>query len=49
MGDIKVAIHIFLVVLVLGTGWRLASLHLIASPSTHLQHLGKGMAFQYGG
>ena len=49
MTDIKVAVHIFLIVLVLGTGWRLTSLHLIAASSTHLNHLGKGMAFQYGG
>jgi len=49
VADIKVAIHIFLVVLVLGTGWRLASLHLIAASNAHLNHLGKGMAFQYGG
>lgn len=47
MGDIKVALHIFLVVLVLGTGWRLASLHLVAAKNVHLQHLGRGMAFQY--
>ncbi len=48
MGDIKVALHIFLVVLILGTGWRVLSLHLIASSNTQLQHLGKAMSVQYG-
>jgi hypothetical protein len=48
MGDIKIALHIFLIVLVLGTGWRLLSLHLIASQNTQLQHLGKAMSVQYG-
>lgn len=48
MGDLKIALHIFLIVLVLGTGWRLLSLHLIASPNTQLQHLGKAMSVQYG-
>lgn len=47
MDDLKVAIHIFLVVLALGTGWRLTAYHLIASPNAHLQHLGIGMAVQY--
>lgn len=48
MADLKVALHIFLVVLVLGTGWRLLSLHLIASQNVQLQHLGKAMSVQYG-
>jgi hypothetical protein len=48
MGDLKIALHIFLIVLVLGTGWRLLSLHLIASQNTQLQHLGKAMSVQYG-
>lgn len=46
--DIKVALHIFLVVLILGTGWRLTSAHLIASQRTWVQHLGKAMSVQYG-
>jgi hypothetical protein len=48
MGDLKIALHIFLIVLVLGTGWRLLSLHLIASQNTQFQHLGKAMSVQYG-
>lgn len=47
MEDIKVGVHVFLIVLVLGTGWRLASYHLIASPNTQVQHLGRAMAFQF--
>lgn len=48
MDDLKVALHIFLCVLVLGTGWRLLSLHLMIAPSPQLQHLGKAMSVQYG-
>lgn len=47
MTDLKVAIHIFLVVLVLGTGWKLLALHLMVMSNTQLQHLGKAMSFQY--
>lgn len=45
--DIKVALHVFLIVLVFGTLWRLASFHLIASANPNLQHLGKGMTIQF--
>ena len=45
--DITVALHIFLVVLVFGTLWRLLSFHLVASSNTSLQHLGKAMTTQY--
>jgi hypothetical protein len=48
MPDIKVALHIFLVVLILGTGWRLTSMHLITSSNVQLAHLGKAMSVQYG-
>lgn len=41
------ALGVFLVVLVLGTVWRLASHRLMASPRAELQNLGKGMAYQY--
>jgi hypothetical protein len=46
--DLKVALHIFLIVLVLGTGWKLAALHLTVSKNTQVSHLGKAMLFQYG-
>ena len=45
--DIKVGVHIFLVVLVFGTLWRMTSYHLIASNNPHLNHLGLGMSQQY--
>ncbi len=47
MEDIKVGVHVFLVVLVFGTGWRLATYHLMASSNTQLQHLGRAMSVQY--
>lgn len=47
MDDVKVAIHIFLVVLVWGTLWRMVSYHLMASQDERLQHLGKAMITQY--
>ena len=47
MDDFKVALHVFLIVLVLGTLWRLSTFHLMASPNANLQHLGKGMSVQY--
>jgi hypothetical protein len=46
--DLKVALHIFLIVLVLGTGWKLAALHLTVSSNAQVSHLGKAMLFQYG-
>ena len=47
MTDVKVAVHIFLAVLVLGTLWRISSFHLMASQNVHLQHVGKAMTVQY--
>lgn len=41
------ALNVFLSVVVVGTLWRLASLHLAASSNESVQHLGKAMAFQY--
>lgn len=41
------ATQVFLSVLVIGTLWRLAALHLIASSNDQLAHLGKAAAFQY--
>jgi hypothetical protein len=45
--DIKVALHVFLMVLILGTVWRLSSFHLMASPNAALQHAGMAMSIQY--
>lgn len=47
MEDIKVALHVFTVVLVLGTGWRLTTYHFLAARQPWLQHLGAGMSVQY--
>jgi hypothetical protein len=45
--DVKVIAHVFLSVLIAGTLWRMATYHLMASPVTNLNHLGKAMANQY--
>lgn len=41
------ALNVFLGVLIVGTLWRLISLHLVACDSPALQHAGKAMSFQY--
>ncbi len=41
------AAQVFLSVLVIGTLWRLAALHLVASQNTTFAHLGKAAGFQY--
>jgi len=41
------AIGVFLVVLIVGTAWRLGSLRLAASNRPELKNLGAAMAFQY--
>jgi hypothetical protein len=47
LDDFKIALHVFLCVIVLGTVWRMGSLHLIASRNAHFQHLGLAMSQQY--
>lgn len=47
MDDFKVALHVFLCVLILGTGWRLLTLHMVASPNLHVSHAGRAMSLQY--
>lgn len=47
MDDFRIMVHIFVAVLIMGTLWRLASYHFIASPQPHLNHLGQAMATQY--
>jgi hypothetical protein len=42
-----VALNTFLAVLIVGTAWRLVSLHLAASGSQTYRQLGQAMAFQY--
>lgn len=41
------AAQVFLSVLVIGTLWRLMSLHLVNSNNDQAQHLGKAFGFQY--
>jgi hypothetical protein len=41
------ALHVFLAVLIMGTLWRLASYHAVASSNETVAHLGRAMAFQY--
>lgn len=41
------AAQVFLSVVVIGTLWRLASLHLVASSNESAVHVGKAMSFQF--
>lgn len=41
------AAQVFLSVLVIGTLWRLAALHMTASSNTSIAHVGKAAGFQY--
>lgn len=41
------AAQAFLGVIIIGTLWRLGSLHLVASKNESAAHLGKAMTFQY--
>lgn len=41
------AIGVFLVVLILGSAWRLTTVRLAASPRPELQNLAAAMHFQY--
>lgn len=45
--DVQVGLHIFMVVLIFGTLWRLLQYHAMASPNAHMQHLGMAMSTQY--
>jgi hypothetical protein len=42
-----VALNTFLAVLLVGTAWRLISMHLVASNNQAAKNLGAAMAFQY--
>lgn len=41
------ALNVFLLVLIMGTLFRLASYHLVASKNETVSHIGKAMGFQY--
>jgi hypothetical protein len=45
--DVQVGLHVFMVVLVMGTLWRVSQYHLMASDNPHLQHVGMAMSVQY--
>lgn len=41
------ALQAFLAVIIVGTVWKLTAMHLMTSDNDTLNHIGKGMAFQY--
>lgn len=47
MEYIKLGVHIWVSVLIMGTLWRVISYHFIASQNDTVQHLGRAMAQQY--
>lgn len=47
MEHVRLGVHIWVSVLIMGTVWRLLTLHLVASKNPSLQHLGRAMAQQY--
>lgn len=47
MIDLGVGLHVFALVLIFGTIWRVSQFHLMASNNPSLQHLGKAMSIQY--
>jgi hypothetical protein len=47
MVDVQVGLHVFMIVLIFGTLWRLLEFHAMASPNASIQHLGKAMSIQY--
>ena len=47
MIDVQVGLHVFMVVLIFGTLWRVLQYHAMASPNPWLSHLGQAMSTQY--
>lgn len=47
MDHVRLGVHIWVSVLIMGTLWRLTTYHLVASSNVSLQHLGRAMAQQY--
>lgn len=43
----KIGLHLWVSILIVGTVWRLASYHAMASKNQHISHLGKAMSVQY--
>ena len=47
MIDLQIGAHVFMIVLIMGTLWRVLQYHLMASSNVHLQHVGMAMSTQY--
>jgi hypothetical protein len=47
MEYVKVGVHIWVSVLIMGTVWRLLTYHALASQNAMINHAGKAMAVQY--
>jgi hypothetical protein len=47
MEQVKLGVHIWVSVLIMGTLWRMVTYHLVASPNVTCQHIGRAMAQQY--
>ena len=47
MIDVQVGLHVFMIVLIFGTLWRILQYHALAHSSGWLQHVGMAMAVQY--
>lgn len=45
--DVQVGLHVFMIILIFGTLWRVLQYHAMASPSPWLSHLGCAMSVQY--
>ncbi len=47
MIDLQVGLHVFMIVLIFGTLFRLLEFHAMASSNPAIQHLGRAMSIQY--
>jgi hypothetical protein len=47
MEYVKIGVHIWVSVLIMGTVWRLLTYHALASNNAVVNHAGKAMAVQY--
>jgi hypothetical protein len=47
MEYVKIGVHIWVSVLIMGTVWRLLTYHALASSNDMVNHAGKAMAVQY--
>lgn len=47
MEYLRLGLHIWVSVLIMGTLWRILQYHLVASNNSTWQHVGRAMALQY--